>query len=107
MSGSRDSVPDERTVSRARKTAIISVTFTAGAGTLRATLFQYLTGAPVASGMLQSSGQIRFDNAGKGDAISIDGVCTGKATISINVETSPQTPVTFYEGNINFGFDII
>jgi hypothetical protein len=89
------------------KATTIAVTFTGGLGNLTATLFKNLTGAIIGHDSLSASGSIIFNNANTGDAISINGVCTGKAVINIDVATDPPTPVKFTAGNINFGFDIL
>jgi hypothetical protein len=89
------------------KATTVAVTFKEGLGNLTATLFKNLTGAIIGHDSLSSSGNIIFNNANTGDAISINGVCTGKAVINIDVATDPVTPVKFSAGNINFGFDIL
>jgi hypothetical protein len=40
----------------------------------------------------------------KGDAISINGVCTGKAVIAINTPTIPESPEQFNAGIIMTGY---
>jgi len=74
---------------------------------ITATLFQNLTGAIIGHDSLTTTGTIVFNNASRGDVVSVNGVCTGKAKIEIDVATDPDTPVNFTAGNINFGFDIL
>jgi hypothetical protein len=92
---------------RPNKPTKVKVTFTGGVGMITATLFQNLTGAIIGHDSLTTTGMIIFNNAGSGDVISVNGACTGKADIKIDVTTDPATPVNFTAGNINFGFDIL
>ncbi|MGG9963674.1 hypothetical protein [Ferruginibacter sp. SUN106] len=91
----------------AGKPTTVTVTFTAGIGNLTATLFKHLTGAIIGHDSVNTSGTIIFNNANTGDAISINGGCTGTVVINVDVSTDPATPVKFSAGNINFGFDIL
>ncbi|WP_460554574.1 hypothetical protein [Ferruginibacter profundus] len=91
----------------AGKPATVTVTFTAGIGNLTATLFKHLTGAIIGHDSVNTSGTIIFNNASTGDAISVNGACTGAVVINVDVSTDPVTPVKFSAGNINFGFDIL
>jgi hypothetical protein len=87
--------------------ATVHVEFVNGLGTLTGTLFQNGTGSVIGHDSLNNSGNIVFNNAQSGDVIAINGLCTGSANISVDVATNPPTPVSFSEGNIHFGFDII
>ncbi len=84
--------------------ANINVLFTQGVGHLNAKLFR--NGVALVSGSVSTSGTIHFVDVQKDDVISIDGVCTGSAKVSIDVPTSPATPVTYDHGNF-FGNFII
>lgn len=87
-------------------TVNIQVTFTSGIGTLGVKVFQNGTGNLIEHGSINSSGVITLFTPTSGDVIAIDGVCTGTADISIDVPTTPLTPVHFPAGTIHDGFVI-
>jgi len=53
---------------------------------------------------INSSGDVaHFPDVRTGDVISADGACTGSAKITINTDTTPETPETFGAGIILAG----
>jgi hypothetical protein len=85
--------------------AKVDVIFTSGIGQLTASLFR--NGLVISLQSISASGAIIFPDVLRGDVISINGVCTGEAIITIDVSTDPITPVVFAAGNINAGYDVI
>lgn len=82
--------------------ANIDVVFTGGIGHLNAKLMR---GKLVtATGSISLSGTIPFADVQSNDVISIDGVCTGSAKVTVDIPTDPATPITYPEGNIFDGY---
>lgn len=73
--------------------ANINCTFTGGIGQVTATLFR--KGAMINMQSISSSGVINFSDVQSGDAISVNGVCTGICEIRISIPTTPGTPKRF------------
>lgn len=80
----------------------VTFTFTGGIGQVTSLLFR--KGVLINMQSLSSSGNIRFSEVQSGDAISINGVCTGKAVIAINTPTIPESPEQFNAGIIMTGY---
>ena len=87
------------------KAADISVTFKSGLGQITSSLFR--NGVLINLQSISSSGSIHFSDVQSGDAVSINGVCTGTADISVSVPADPESPQHFEKGNIHIGFDIL
>lgn len=83
----------------------IDVTFISGLGQLTASLFR--NGVLINLQSISSSSSIFLSDVQSGDVISINGVCTGNATISISTPTSPSTPGQFTTGPINIGYIVL
>jgi hypothetical protein len=92
-------------LSRASVSANIQITFTSGIGQATASLFR--NGVLINLQSVSSSATIFLSDVQRGDTISINGVCTGNATIAVSVPTSPETPEHFAAGNINTGYDVL
>ena len=82
--------------------ADVQCTFTGGIGQITATLFR--KGVMINMQSISSTGTIPFVEVQTGDAISINGVCSGKALIRISVTTTPETPQQFAAGIIFAAF---
>jgi hypothetical protein len=82
----------------------VDVTFTFSGGIGQATSLLFRKGVLINMQSLSSSGNIRFSNVQSGDAISINGVCTGNAVIAINTPTIPTNPEQFNAGIIMTGY---
>ncbi|MCW3106747.1 MAG: hypothetical protein JWQ09_1253 [Segetibacter sp.] len=83
--------------------ANINVSFTAGIGQITATLFR--DGVMINLQSISSEGTIIFSDVQAGDAMSVNGVCTGSgADLSIDRNTSPGTPQHFDTGFIIAGY---
>lgn len=82
----------------------VDVTFTFTGGIGQATSLLFRKGVLINMQSLSSSGNIRFSEVQSGDAISINGVCTGKAVIAISTPTVPDTPEQFNTGLIMTGY---
>ncbi len=82
----------------------VDVTFTFTSGIGQATSLLFRKGVLINMQSLSSSGNIRFSEVQSGDAISINGVCTGKAVIAINTPTIPASPEQFNAGIIMTGY---
>jgi len=80
------------------KPAIITFTFTIGIGQATTSLFR--RGVLINMQSISSSGDIKFSDVQTGDVISVNGVCTGKAVIEIDISTTPVTPSEFKAGLI-------
>jgi hypothetical protein len=78
--------------------ADVSFTFNGGIGQATASLFR--KGLLINMQSISSSGSIHLAEVQTGDVISINGVCTGTANVSINVSTTPATPEHFSTGLI-------
>jgi hypothetical protein len=90
---------------RASVSANIDITFTSGIGQATASLFR--NGVLINLQSVSSSATIFLSDVQRGDSISINGVCTGKASVAVSVPTSPATPESFGAGNINTGYDVL
>ena len=82
----------------------VDVTFTFTGGIGQATSLLFRKGVLINMQSLSSSGNIRFSEVQSGDAISINGLCTGKAVITINTPTIPDSPEQFNAGIIMTGY---
>src|SRR5215469_3690098 len=76
--------------------ATVSITFTSGLGQATAALFR--KGMLINMQSVSTSGAIVFSDTQSGDAIAINGVCTGAASIVVSVPTTPGTPQNFPAG---------
>jgi hypothetical protein len=84
--------------------ASVNVIFTSGIGQVTAVLFR--NGVLINMQSISTEGDIHFSQAQSKDTISISGVCTGDAKITINVPTNPETPDTFSKEIIIGGYII-
>jgi hypothetical protein len=82
-------------------TATVSITFTSGLGQATASLFR--KGMLINMQSVSTSGTIVFSDTQSGDVISVNGICTGAATIAVNVPTTPGTPQNFPAGPFHVG----
>lgn len=82
----------------------VDVTFTFTGGIGQATTLLFRKGVLINMQSISSSGNIRFSEVQSGDAISINGVCTGKAVVAISTQTLPETPEQFDTGMIMTGY---
>lgn len=78
--------------------ADIAFTFTGGIGQATASLFR--NGVLINMQSISSSGNIHLAEVQGGDAVSVNGVCTGTADIAVSVSTTPPTPDHFTAGLI-------
>lgn len=76
--------------------------FVSGIGQATASLFR--KGLLINMQSISSSGNIHFSEVQSRDVISINGVCTGTADISVSVPTRPETPEHFDSGIILTGY---
>ena len=83
---------------------VLDVTFKLGAGHLEATLIH--KGNVIESKEISDSGKIEFNTCEKGDIISLNGSCSGTATIDANRKTLPATPLKFQDEMIISSLDI-
>jgi hypothetical protein len=84
------------------KTVNVSFTFTGGIG--QATTLLFRKGVLINMQSLSSTGNINFSEVQTGDVISVNGVCTGIASLEINTPTTPATPEQFTSGLIIAGY---
>jgi hypothetical protein len=80
----------------------VTFTFTGGIGQATAVLFR--KGILINMQSISSSGNVNFAEVQRGDVISVNGVCTGKAVVAINTLTTPTTPEPFNTGLIIAGY---
>jgi hypothetical protein len=80
----------------------VTFTFTNGVGQATAVLFR--KGILINMQSISKSGNINFSEVQSGDVISVNGVCTGKASVIINTPTTPITPEQFNSGLIIAGY---
>lgn len=81
------------TATAASLPADINVQFTSGLGQVTALLIR--RGVIINTESISASGVIHFVNVLSGDAIVVNGVCAGRATITVSVPTNPATPESF------------
>lgn len=84
------------------KSANVNCVFKSGIGQITASLFRQ--GLLINMQSISTSGTIHFAEVQRGDVISINGVCTGAADITIDVTTTPTTPQHFNAGIILAGY---
>ena len=80
----------------------ITFAFTGGIGQATAILFRKAVMINMQS--ISNSGIIKFAEVQSRDSISINGVCTGKAVITVNTPTIPDNPQEFNAELILTGF---
>jgi hypothetical protein len=80
----------------------INFTFTGGIGQATSLLFR--KGIMINMQSISSSGNIQFSEVQSGDSICVNGVCTGKAIITVNTPTVPVSPQQFNAGLIMTGY---
>lgn len=85
--------------------AEIETKFTSGLGQITAILFR--NGVLINMQSISSSGKIVFSDVQSRDSLAINGICTGKAEVSINIDTIPETPKEFNNEIIATGFIIL
>lgn len=78
--------------------ATLNVVFKNGKGSLNAKV--YRSGTVVDAGSTTKTGSLNLQMQ-SGDVISIGGACTGNATITVDVATTPDTPIVDPAGPIN------
>jgi hypothetical protein len=81
--------------------ANVQVTFMSGVG--KVTAFLIRQGVLINMQSIDASGNILFSDVRTDDAISVNGICTGSATVAVDRDTSPATPVQFSAGPIHVG----
>jgi hypothetical protein len=86
--------------------ANINITFKNGQGKVTADLFRNGKTVPP-QGSVDQTGVISFPDATSGDFISLNGVCTADAFISIDVPTHPPTPDHFHDEVIMSNYRIL
>ena len=82
----------------------VDVTFTFTGGIGQATSLLFRKGVLINMQSISSSGNIRFSEVQSGDAISINGICTGTAVVTVSTPTLPDTPERFAAGIIMTGY---
>jgi hypothetical protein len=82
----------------------INAVFKNGLGQITAIL--YRKGVEINKQTISQSGNIIFSDVQSGDAVAINGVCSGSASISIDLPASPDSPITFNAEHIFTGFTI-
>lgn len=82
----------------------VSITFTFTGGIGQATSLLFRKGVLINMQSISSSGNIQFSEVQSGDSISVNGVCTGKATIVVDTPTIPASPQQFNAGLILTGY---
>lgn len=85
--------------------AVIHVIFQSGLGQITSTLFR--NGILINLQSISNSGSINFSDVQSGDSVSLNGVCSGTADITISVPTNPPTPEHFDAGIIMTGYTIL
>jgi hypothetical protein len=80
----------------------VTFDFTGGIGQATALLFRKAVLINMQS--ISNSGKIRFSEVQSRDSISVNGVCTGKAVITVNTPTIPDSPQEFNAELILTGF---
>jgi len=80
----------------------VTFTFTSGIGQATAVLFR--KGVLINMQSISKSGNVNFAEVQSGDVISVNGVCAGKAVVSINTPTTPVSPEQFNAGLIIAGY---
>lgn len=82
----------------------VSLKFVSGIGQVTASLFRQ--GVLVNMESISNEGNIVFSQAQRNDTISVNGVCSGQATITIDTATNPPTPDQFNNEIIVGGYII-
>jgi|KBSMisStandDraft_5_1062788.scaffolds.fasta_scaffold48866_3 hypothetical protein len=85
--------------------ATVNVVFKSGIGQVTAVLFR--NGVLINMQSISTDGNIQFSQVQSHDSISINGVCSGDAVITISVPTNPGTPDTFSKEIIVAGYIIL
>lgn len=85
--------------------ADISVVFNAGLGQITSSLFR--NGVLINLQSISNSGSIHFSDVQSGDSISLNGICSGTADITVSVPTNPPTPEHFDAGIIMTGYTVL
>jgi hypothetical protein len=84
--------------------ADIDIVFSSGLGQATAVLFR--NGVLINMQSISTSGTIHFTDVQSRDSISVNGVCTGSADITVSVPTNPPTPEHFTAGIIMTGYTV-
>jgi hypothetical protein len=84
--------------------ADIDIVFSSGLGQATAVLFR--NGVLINMQSISTSGTIHFTDVQSRDSISVNGVCTGSADITVSVPTNPPTPEHFTAGIIMTGYSV-
>lgn len=74
----------------------IDFTFTGGIGQATAILFR--NGVLINMQSISETGSIVFSDVQSGDVVTINGVCTGTATVKLSTPTIPANPKNFPTG---------
>ena len=85
--------------------ADVGIIFKSGLGQITASLFRL--GTLINMQSISSSGNIHFSDVQPGDSVSINGVCSGTADITLSVQSNPVTPEHFDAGIIITGYTIL
>jgi FtsZ-interacting cell division protein YlmF len=90
------------TATSASQVAEIDVKFFSGIGQITVSLFR--NGVLINMQSISTEGVIRLVDVQGGDTMSVNGVCTAKAKIDVNLSTHPDTPQNYTAGIIMTGF---
>lgn len=85
--------------------ANVNITFFSGIG--QATISLFRQGILINMQSTSVSATIQFSDVQSGDIIVVNGVCTGNATVAIDVPTTPQTPTSFGAGPFNMIYGVL
>ena len=87
------------------KTADIQVEFTSGIGQVTAALFR--NGVLINMQSISKSGAIHFSDVQSRDSVSVNGICSGNASVTLTVPSDPATPEFFSKQVIMTGYTIL
>ncbi|WP_205511612.1 hypothetical protein [Longitalea arenae] len=76
----------------------VDVTFTFIGGIGQATAVLFRKGVLINMQSISNTGSVTFSEVQSSDVISVNGVCTGKAQVTVSTTTTPASPKTFNPG---------
>ncbi|WP_207514708.1 hypothetical protein [Longitalea luteola] len=76
----------------------VDVTFTFIGGIGQATAVLFRKGVLINMQSISNTGSVSFSEVQTSDVISVNGVCTGKAEVTVSEPTTPVSPKTFKAG---------
>ncbi|HEY9703726.1 MAG TPA: hypothetical protein V6C58_14860 [Allocoleopsis sp.] len=97
---SRSSLIAEATTTS--RLANVTINFFNGIGQVTASLFR--KGILINMQSIATDGIIQFNDVQSGDTMSINGICTNRASLTISLPTHPATPDDFSKGAIVRGY---